>query len=33
MTVNKVGKDIPEMYAAQYGVFDGEKFELKEFKN
>ena len=32
MTVNKVGKDIPEMYAAQYGVFDGELANIKDYQ-
>lgn len=32
MTVNKVGKDIPEMYAEQYGVFDGELANIKDYQ-
>ena len=32
MTVNKVGKEIPEVYAEKYGVFDGELANIKDYQ-
>ena len=30
MVMNKVGKDIPQVYADQYGVFEGELAHIKK---
>ena len=32
MAINKVGKDIPEVFAQQYGVYDGELANIAEYE-
>lgn len=32
MAINKVGKDIPEVFAQQYGVYDGELANIADYE-
>ncbi len=32
MTINKVGKDIPDVYVQQYGIYEGELAHIDDYK-
>ena len=32
MTINQVGRDIPDQYASQYGVYAGELTNIKDYQ-